>query len=447
MAFKMKGMAPPQEPIGAGVNQRTNIGRGLATIFGSKEKRERNKAYFAKKKEVRKALKEDGTYGDVNNETGMELTGTGVNSGQFTNFGKSTASTRGKAAKEVALSHFGDEQYFDRKNYSGAATTKKVKKKDINANANAYASANPNKLLSIDADVDIKKTNYIKDDAKVYKTKVTPGSTKVIPGVTTPGAIKTETFDNTEAATKRNAELKRLGMLKMKENDGVEMQGGMGFMQKSNIYEISGAKARVMQASNPNPITESSEEITLDYGGGSTNTKNQEDYKKKGTSGGPKAHEIGGEVYEKYKREKSRCEKNPNAKGCSGFNNPSTDLPGLNESKTNITLNYQEPSTTTADQTIVTPEKSETTGTSIGGKTGKKIGVDVDADIKGNLPKITLPKITLPKIKLPEVITDANNDGNVVTRTVDKIKKKRKERKTARNVAKGNCPPCPPCEK
>lgn len=447
MAFKMKGMAPMEEPIGAGINQRTNFGRGLGTIFGSKEKRNRNKAYFAKKKEVRRALKEDGTYGDVNNETGMELTGRGVNSGQFTNFGKSTASTRGKAAKEVALSHFGDEQYFDRKNYSGAATTKKVKKKDINANANAYASANPNKLLSIDADVDINKTNYIKDDAKVYKTKVTPESTKVIPGVTTPGAIKTETFDNLEDATKRNTELINSGMLKIKKKDGVDMRGGMGFMQKSNIYELSGAKARIMQSTNPNPITTSSEEHVLDYGGGSTNTSSQDDYNKPASSGGPKAHEIGGETYEYYKKEKSRCEKNPNAKGCSGFNKPSTDLPGMNTSNTNISLSYQEPSTTTPDQTIVTKEKKETTGTSIGGKKGKKIGVDVDADISANLPKIKAPKIKLPKIKLPEVITDANNDGNVITRTVDKIKKKRKEKKIAKNVARGNCPPCPPCEK
>ena len=440
MAFKMKGMAPTQEPIGAGVNQRTNLGRGLGTIFGSKEKRDRNKAYFKKKKEVRKALKEDGTYGDTNNETGMELTGTGVNSGQFTNFGRSTARTRGKAAKEVALSHFGDEQYFDRNNYSGAATTKKVKKKDINANANAYASANPNKLLSVDADIDVNKTKYIKDDAKVYKTNITPESTQVIPGVTTPGAVRTETFDNVQDATTRNQELMNSGMLKIKKNDGVDMQGGMGYMQKSNIYELSGAKARIMQSSNPNPITTSSEEHKFDFGGGSTNTSSQEAYKKEGSSGGPKAHEIGGAEYEYYKKEKSRCEKNPNAKGCTGFNKPGKDLPGMNTSNTNITLSYQEPSTTTPEQTIVTPEKKETTGTSIGGQTGKKIGVDVAADIDAKLPKIKLPKI-----KLPEIITDANNDGTAIGRGIRKFKKKRKEKKIAKNVARGNCPPCPPC--
>lgn len=440
MAFKMKGMAPMEEPIGAGINQRTNLGRGLGTIFGSKEKRDRNKAYFKKKKEVRKALKEDGTYGDTNNETGMELTGTGVNSGQFTNFGRSTARTRGKAAKEVALSHFGDEQYFDRNNYSGAATTKKVKKKDINANANAYASANPNKLLSVDADIDVNKTKYIKDDAKVYKTNITPESTQVIPGVTTPGAVRTETFDNVQDATTRNQELMNSGMLKIKKNDGVDMQGGMGYMQKSNIYELSGAKARIMQSSNPNPITTSSEEHKFDFGGGSTNTSSQEAYKKEGSSGGPKAHEIGGAEYEYYKKEKSRCEKNPNAKGCTGFNKPGTDLPGMNTSNTNITLSYQEPSTTTPEQTIVTPEKKETTGTSIGGQTGKKIGVDVAADIDAKLPKIKLPKI-----KLPEIITDANNDGTAIGRGIRKFKKKRKEKKIAKNVARGNCPPCPPC--
>jgi hypothetical protein len=449
MAFKMKGMAPMEEPIGAGINQRTNFGRGLGTIFGSKEKRNRNKAYFAKKKEVRRALKEDGTYGDVNNETGMELTGRGVNSGQFTNFGKSTASTRGKAAKEVALSHFGDEQYFDRKNYSGAATTKKVKKKDINANANAYASANPNKLLSIDADVDINKTNYIKDDAKVYKTKVTPGSTKVIPGVTTPGAIRTETFDNLEDATKRNTELINSGMLKIKKKDGVDMRGGMGFMQKSNIYELSGAKARIMQSTNPNPITTSSEEHVLDFGGGSTNTSSQDDFNKPGTSGTTDQQAT----KKQLKTFKDRCakygKKNSAAAKADGcvWSEKGETAAGMNESKTNISLSYQEPSTTTPDQTIVTKEKKETTGTSIGGKKGKKIGVDVDADISANLPKIKAPKIKLPKIKLPEVITDANNDGNVITRTVDKIKKKRKEKKVAKNVARGNCPPCPPCEK
>ena len=92
------------------------------------------------------------------------------------------------------------------------------------------------------------------------------------------------------------------------------------------------------------------------------------------------------------------------------------------------------------EQTIVTPEKKETTGTSIGGQTGKKIGVDVAADIDAKLPKIKLPKI-----KLPEIITDANNDGTAIGRGIRKFKKKRKEKKIAKNVARGNCPPCPPC--
>ena len=110
----------------------------------------------------------------------------------------------------------------------------------------------------------------------------------------------------------------------------------------------------------------------------------------------------------------------------------------MNESKTNITLNYQEPSTTTPDKTIVTPEKSETTGTSIGGKKGNKLSIDADVDADA--------KIKLPKIKLPEIITDANNDGTAIGRGIRKFKKKRKEKKIARNVAKGNCPPCPPCD-
>jgi hypothetical protein len=431
MAFKMKGMAPMEEPIGAGINQKTGFGRAIGTIFGSKEKRQRNKDYFKKKREVRRALKEDGTYGDTNNETGMELTGTGVNSGQFINYGKSTARTRGKAAKEVALSIFGDEQYFDRNNYSGAATTEKVKKKDINANANAYASANPNKLISVDADIDVKKTKYIKDDAKVYKTNITPASTKVIPGTTVPGAIKTETFDNLPDATTRNQELINSGMLKIKKNDGVEMQGGMGYMQKSNIYELSGAKTRIMQSSNPNPVVSSSEDHVLDYGGGSTDTSSQEAFSTPPTTGTTDAQAT----TKQLKTFKDRCakygKKNSAAAKADGcvWSEEGSSSPGMNDSSTNISLSYQEPSTTTPDQTIVTPEKKETIGTSIGGNDGKKISVDADVDIKGKLPKIKLPKI-----------------GKIVGNFVDKTKDKIKKKKTARNVRKGNCPPCPPCD-
>ena len=69
------------------------------------------------------------------------------------------------------------------------------------------------------------------------------------------------------------------------------------------------------------------------------------------------------------------------------------------------------------------------------------------------------------KTKTPKdtFLRDVDGDGNVVTRTVDKIgqgvsnlvdnigdsiergKRKRKTKKRSRNVSRGNCPPCPPC--
>ena len=69
------------------------------------------------------------------------------------------------------------------------------------------------------------------------------------------------------------------------------------------------------------------------------------------------------------------------------------------------------------------------------------------------------------KTKTPKdtMFRDVDGDGNVVTRTVDKIgqgvsnlvdnigdsmdrsKRKRKKKKQTRNQSRGNCPPCPPC--
>ena len=295
-------------------------------------------------------------------------------------------------------------------------------------------------MLSIDADVDIKKTNYIKDDAKVYKTEVTPESTKVIPGVTIPGEKKSKVFEGENALELANKfELEQLnsGAIKPKK-EGPNMTG-MGYQMKSSLFQLSGAedKAKIMQV-NRNPVTTSTSNLTtnLGYGTGTQKNTNQDD----------DSREWSGEKSTAFKpSEKNDPSKNacadPNSAACKAWKKTQL-VPGSKSMNQKVTVNYETPSTTSPDQTIVTPEKSETTGTSIGGNTGKKINVGVDADIKGKLPKIKLPKLTLP-----EVITDANNDGNVVTRTVDKIKKKRKERKTARNVAKGNCPPCPPCEK
>ena len=67
------------------------------------------------------------------------------------------------------------------------------------------------------------------------------------------------------------------------------------------------------------------------------------------------------------------------------------------------------------------------------------------------------------KTKKDTAFRDVDGDGNVVTRTVDKIgqgvsnlvdnigdsidrgKRKRKKKKQTRNQSRGNCPPCPPC--
>jgi hypothetical protein len=47
---------------------------------------------------------------------------------------------------------------------------------------------------------------------------------------------------------------------------------------------------------------------------------------------------------------------------------------------------------------------------------------------------------------------DVNDDGNVITRTIDNIgdsiergRQKRKKKRQTRNKSRGNCPPCPPC--
>ena len=437
MAFTMKGL--PHE--GEGPKQLSNFAR---SIFGNKEQRQREKKYFKAKKEIRKGLK--GT-GSVLIKDGQVIAGgiDGVNNVAAGNNVKNLYSGGRKAMKDAAnkladggftssTMMDGHGQYRGQtvttSQEHGIAVGDKKKRRIRGNDAVAYADAkNPKGPgIKVDADIDVtagKRTEVVKPVARKTISKittVTPEKSEVIPGVE-----KTETFENEDVFNKRNQDLINSGFRKVEAKVG--MNSGMGYQMKSNIMALASSEgsgmAKVMQASNPNPINRSEENVTVDYGSGTRTNVSQDDYEKPASSGGPKAHEIGGETYEYYKKEKSRCEKNPNAEGCSGFNKPKENIAGQNNKSFAGTLSYM-----TNDETKVTPSSTETLSSSSSDDLTKKkkrgVNVSVDADVDA-------------KVKLPKI-------GKIIGNFVDKTKKKIKDKTTARNVRKGNCPPCPPCD-
>ena len=439
MAFKMKGHMEPSD----GPKQLSNFAR---RIFGNKEQRQREKKYFQAKKEIRKGLK--GT-GSVLIKDGKVTAGAidGVNNVTAGNNVKNLYSGGRQAMRDAAnkLADGGftsstmvndQGQTVTTSQEQGIAVGNKKKRRIRGNKAVAVSNAKtPEKTgIRIDADVDATvspRTEVVKPVARKTISKVTtvtPEKSEVIPGVE-----KTETFENEDAFNKRNQELINSGFRKVEAKVG--MNSGMGYQMKSNIMALASSEgsgvAKIMQMSNPNPINTTKENVKVDYGSGTRTNVNQDPFEVPESSGGPKAHEIGGKVYDRYKSEKARCKDRPNDPTCQGFHKPKQDIEGQNSSSFGGTLSYM-----TNDETKVTPSTTSTSSTESSDdltkkkKRGVKVSVDADIDAKVKGPKIKLPKI-----------------GKIVGDFVDKTKDKIKKKKTARNVRKGNCPPCPPCEK
>ena len=102
----------------------------------------------------------------------------------------------------------------------------------------------------------------------------------------------------------------------------------------------------------------------------------------------------------------------------------------MNESKTNITLEYQTPSTTTT-----TVDEGSKVG-SFGGKTGNKLSIDADVDADA--------KIKLPKLGIGKAIKTGIDK---ITGNTEKGRQRRAKRDKIKKIRKGGdvCPPCPPC--
>jgi len=451
MAFTMRGLPQYGDE---GPKQLSNFAR---RIFGNKEQREREKRYFQAKKEIRKGLKGKGS---VLIKDGQVIAG-GVPGIDDLEAGKKVRNlySGGRKYMKDAASKIADGGYMSTTttNDKGETVTTSEeraivvgdKKRRLLGKNKAYAYANAkepkNAGLNVDVDFDVNTgaNTRVYKPAKSQTTKnvttTTPERTEIIPG-----EKKTETFDNLEDAEKRNQELLSTpGILKIKkaEEEGVDMKSGLGFNMRSNIYELSGAKAKVMQASNnenPNPITSSTEEHTLDFGGGSTVSRSQEDYNTKPTElKGPKTPEAKKNFRDKCLNADGSRKPEGTIVGntkCS-WGGGGKNIPGMSDSKTNITLEYKTP-----DKTNVIPSSTKTTSTSVSDDAtkvkdrGLQIDVDADLDVKGKLPKLGIGKAIKTGI-------------DKITGNTEKGRERRAKRDKIKKIRKGGdvCPPCPPC--
>ena len=137
---------------------------------------------------------------------------------------------------------------------------------------------------------------------------------------------------------------------------------------------------------------------------------------------GPKAHEIGGETYKKYISEQSRCEKNPNAEGCSGFNKPpstsSSSNKSVNSSSTYLERTYNPGKEVESGK--LTPASTNNVSAPDGTVTRTKDSSD----------KKTIRKRDRAQRKEERIFNRGQR------------KEERTIKRQAKNVSRGKCPPC-----
>lgn len=155
---------------------------------------------------------------------------------------------------------------------------------------------------------------------------------------------------------------------------------------------------------------------------------------------GPKAHEIGGEKYEEYKREQSRCEKNPNAPRCSGFNTPPSTSTESNKSvdssSTYLERTYNPGTEVESGQ--LTPASTSNQSAPDGTVIRTKDSSDKKIIRKRN-------KVEKTRKRLEEKEERIFNRGKRKEKRVNDRDQRKKEKintKQAKNVSRGKCPPC-----
>ena len=362
MAFKMKGMAPMEEPIGAGINQK---------------KASKGKV----KRQVRRAMRKGYDY-TVNQNTGEV--------------------TRGDRVTDVKLDPIG---------LGSTGKARRQRAKDV---ANAYAN---NTSINVPATGKSSQTRGTRNGLfNVVNTTISHGSFD--------DGVRTIMNDPNDGPKMRNSSyinqvsIETGGNYQVTDEDKKKIEASKKRLQAEATAK---AEKKADEDIKNNPLSNNE---SRDYEASATNIR-------KATT----PEEIA--AYKKAKANKGE--------GWGRFN--VTETGRANRSR-------RDPSKVVPidlkpnDIVPITPE-IKTTPLEI--PTTVKVDEKPSGNISGGAIYKTKEK---NKRKTPKdtAFNDVNNDGNEVTRLIDRVgdniekgKRKRKVNKQNKNKSRGNCPPCPPC--
>lgn len=365
MAFKMKGMAPMEEPIGAGINQKASKGKV--------------------KRQVRRAMRKGYEY-SVDQNTGKV--------------------TRGDRVTDVKLDPL------------GLGSTGKARRQRARDVAEAYASNTP---VNVPATGSSSQTRGVRNGLfNVINTTTSHGSFD--------DGVRTIMNDPNDGPKMRNSSyinqvsIETSGNYKVTDEDKAKIEADKKRLQAEATAKAE-KKADDDIMSNPLSNNES-----RDYEASATNIRKAE---------------TPAEI-DAYKKAKAAYEAGTNP-GFGRFNVTETG---------NANRNRRDPKKVVpielGSQGIV-PLTPEIKATPLKIPTTVKVDEKPSGNISGGAIYTTKDK---DKTKTPKdtAFNDVNNDGNQVTRLIDRVgdniergKKKRKVNKQQKNKSRGNCPPCPPC--
>ena len=221
MAFNMKGI-----PTNGAPKQSSGL-----NLF----RKGRGKEYRKRKKEVVKALKDTGTFGDF---TGVDLSGHNVGPGSR------TAIRRGARAFVKQELGIEDGKVNWDPGATGVFTTKEAERPTVSSTAHAHANAKPGGI-DVDLDVSLDKGKFVKSEAKpVIAGTEDKKISKTIKGedVVTPHHFQST---NLEELTSKVEELKKDPTVSAIKKDDAEINQ-MGFRMKgwSGFTQLSSDEAK-----------------------------------------------------------------------------------------------------------------------------------------------------------------------------------------------------------